>query len=1209
MFGFTLNLLMDTKDIEVNERKSVPNLVWSSYDRLNLKKINKFEEFFVMDNDTVKWSGSIQSLHLYTCDFTENILDVRDDTIQSNNDLIYNKKDPSNEYSLATIISLKLDKSIFSQSNIHDNKKLVIELLKESEKVMESDPLEFFFSLGEEDLVLIALSNSVDRFMDLISRLRSLYFKTGGKSYSICKLTNSFLIQNCKKYNKKIKCDLAYANLNIALQEGINEFNFIREFGEKIDQKNLKPITVVGEYDIVIDLYPNSDSYNLFELYSENNDTNILNANSKFYKKFIKSSKTIWSVKTNDKRKFRKKHISLDRIYNSIHEKNNYTDVNILINNLLTKLNQKVINGLSNKHYAYYNVIYFLKEASLTLNSTSNSQWKYIVSEQIKTFITSYENFIETLENDEFPDKLDDYISELNEVISDMRNSFNHINRSNELFYHVPATSLHYSGSFNAILMAYYNFINKLLDLAFQKPHSENTKQAKIVFVVYFGMTSQIQQKTYLSNYLDPDETKLVGFELPYAALYDIKKYFISLTHEVYHLVAPYDRAYRNHTVETLWTNYFIKEEFLSVLREFLQINQYTDPNYKLNILVDEFFLENKVFYGCNLDYSDVLSLKKLNVSIYKQLIINDVDDTYKDPKEYFNILYFDFLNFCKSKIKDNSLFEELDNLKEIVNKFDNEDNYLISENEIITPFSTYVVDYNRLHNMDILISNITESICDNFMYQLSFSKEENPKEQFLKYLINFFNDNKVDFYNDENAIMRLCLFLNYNAFDLKNSTLDSNIISFFNDILKDYNGCYGYPNNVLINSLLCRDDFTNIIIDCCAESYKPITESIKQFKEKYILSLNESSKFTDYINIINELNLEFKIAEPRPCNVDNQLDKVKIESINNEIDKCTLETFYAKTLDDYLSIIKNIRENSNIELWYRGICNYDYSIIPSLFVNLPNEKIPYCYQLALMQECYSSTKKYYEVFAKNETPIAARQSLMQHYGVPTNLLDFSTDPLSSLFWALNPTAKNDQKTSCTAVIYIFNPYEYSKAMNYIKTHEKCDHYELLENIYPIHSHDSLDEEYIIRHTDDKNTLGLIESYSREVDDKKNYKKNMYKRLPVPIVIPQKNDRIMAQSGTFLAYNLFPLPNNDSDKIYDYLGLEKIHEKYIDLCKKNGHQAIYSKFLQRILIAPYCISTIKFTLNKIFNYSIDSIYPDLENLLKDVKKRTYGYHK
>lgn len=1074
---------------------------------------------------------------------------------------------------------------------------------------MEGDPLEFFFSLGEEDLVIIALSNSVDKFMNLISRLRSLYFKIEDKSYAICKLTNSFLIQNCKKYNEIIECNSAYANLNIALQEGVNEFEFIKEFGKKIGQKNLKSVMVVGEYDIVINLYPNTNSYNLFELYSENNDKNILNANSKFYKKYIKNSKTIWSVKTNSKRKFRKKHIFLDKTHKSIHEKNDYANVNVLINNLLTKLNQKVINCLSNKHYAYYNVIYFLKEASLTLNSTSNPQWKYIVSEQIKIFITSYENFIETLENDEFPDKLDDYISELNEVISDMRNSFNHINRSNELFYHVPTTSLHYSGSFNAILMAYYNFINKLLELAFQKPHSDNTKQAKIVFVVYFGMTSQIQQKTYLSNYLDPDETKLVGFELPYAALYDIKKYFISLTHEVYHLVAPYDRTYRNHTVETLWTNYFIKEEFLSVLREFLEINQYTEAYYKLNILVDEFFLKNKVFYGSNLDYSDVLSLKKLNASICNQLINNDVDDTYKDSKQYFNILFSDFLNFCKSKIEENSLFKELDCLKEIVNKFGDESDSLILENEIMAPFSTYTVNYNRLHNMDILISNITESICDNFMYQLSFSKEENPIEQFLKYLINFFNDNKVDFYNDENAMMRLCLFLRYHAFDLQNSTLDSNIISFFNDILKDYDECYGYPNEALIKSLLYRDDFTNVIIDCYEKSYESIIESVKQFKSKYILSLNESSKFVDYINVINKLNLEFKIAEPVPCTIDNKLEKVKVESIDNEIDKCTIETFYAETLDDYLSIIKNIRENSNIELWYRGICNYSYSIIPSLFVNLPDEKIPYCYQLALMQECYSSTKKYYEVFAKNETPIAARQSLMQHYGVPTNLLDFSTDPLSSLFWAFNPTSKDDQKTNFTAVVYIFNPYEYSKAMNYIKKNEKCDHYDLLENIYPIHSHDSLDEEYIIKYTDDNNTLRLINNYLNDVNNKDDYKKNMYKRLPIPVVIPQKNDRIMAQSGTFLAYNLFPLPNDESDKIYDYLGLEKIHEKYIELCKKNGHKPIYSKFLQRILIAPYCISGIKFTLNKIFNYSIDSIYPDLENLLKDVKERTYGYHK
>lgn len=71
--GWKIDLLMDTQEnnnaVNENIRGNVPYLIWSSYDRLNIKSISKFEDFFVFDDNSVEWTGSIQSLHLFKHNF------------------------------------------------------------------------------------------------------------------------------------------------------------------------------------------------------------------------------------------------------------------------------------------------------------------------------------------------------------------------------------------------------------------------------------------------------------------------------------------------------------------------------------------------------------------------------------------------------------------------------------------------------------------------------------------------------------------------------------------------------------------------------------------------------------------------------------------------------------------------------------------------------------------------------------------------------------------------------------------------------------------------------------------------------------------------------------------------------------------------------------------------------------------------------------
>ena len=69
MEGIVLNLLRDTMYQQHDAVEKYPNLLWTYYDHLHIKKIDKFENFFLTDGIRKDWDGGIQSLYLYPLQF------------------------------------------------------------------------------------------------------------------------------------------------------------------------------------------------------------------------------------------------------------------------------------------------------------------------------------------------------------------------------------------------------------------------------------------------------------------------------------------------------------------------------------------------------------------------------------------------------------------------------------------------------------------------------------------------------------------------------------------------------------------------------------------------------------------------------------------------------------------------------------------------------------------------------------------------------------------------------------------------------------------------------------------------------------------------------------------------------------------------------------------------------------------------------------
>ncbi|MEI3853570.1 MULTISPECIES: FRG domain-containing protein [unclassified Ensifer] len=252
----------------------------------------------------------------------------------------------------------------------------------------------------------------------------------------------------------------------------------------------------------------------------------------------------------------------------------------------------------------------------------------------------------------------------------------------------------------------------------------------------------------------------------------------------------------------------------------------------------------------------------------------------------------------------------------------------------------------------------------------------------------------------------------------------------------------------------------------------------------------------------------------------------------------------------DLLDQVETFQESRNFA-WYRGSGNVSHSLVPTLARRTPNVSA---------DELNRIEKGIANSFAQRSPPFVDAnftnewRSLfyMQHYGIPTRLLDWSESPFVGLYFALTSVRRDAKgKPASDVALWMCDPVAWNRtALNHISF-----------------AGDILDE-----------YCEEIKAYSPSSD--------IDQRATIPIMIygTHNSPRIVAQRGVFSLFGK------------GVEGMEKVFT--------NG--AFPDGSLQKLVIQKTNIDPFLKSLHR-KGFAESTIYPDLFGLSLEIK-RSFGYY-
>lgn len=306
--------------------------------------------------------------------------------------------------------------------------------------------------------------------------------------------------------------------------------------------------------------------------------------------------------------------------------------------------------------------------------------------------------------------------------------------------------------------------------------------------------------------------------------------------------------------------------------------------------------------------------------------------------------------------------------------------------------------------------------------------------------------------------------------------------------------------------------------------------------------------------------------------------------------------------------------------LWYRGQKSAEYKLLPSAmrkYKQYYSENNKRGMKELSLRSFQRSTYEQFKFRMDNASERVDKTgftacdylALMQHYGAPTIYMDWAENAMPALYFALEPyldPKKTGERNNDDAVIYILNPNLYNesrarimeiavgspdgspqsgRALDDLMWKTSRDYTGSLPNLAVEYNK----ERYAMFLLGDlPDNISIPKLSGADITDlysEKDKERLLY--LPMAVYSSRSNVRIRAQSGMFMAFNIFSMP--DINHEFNYMALKNIQDFYLKYFPESR------PFMYEIIIQSDAKEKIANWL-KAIGIVKDMIYPELENI-------------
>ena len=1182
-------------------------ITWSPFERIEVKPVESFKELCKGGNlkkenqkEIPVWTGVKQCLHLIGINNGEGNFVLTNNNIGN---CVFNVLDDQKSYDFYCVLSMRFAPIIHKMHKKGSNpeeEQFINRIKKETVKIInnklpEDTVCASFRSLGAEDMVIIFLSNSIKSLMSVVDVARNIEFKYNNETIDLFFSVYMFTGLNNPNCDKEMGTDLI---VNLHLKK-----HNISVIEDKLKEVGLSEVTnkVIfrgkGTMQLEIPGFVRADI--LF------NDSNgILNERSDFYKDNFYSSRVYFKEETD-----------IQSYKETINEHTGWI--------IKDESKEKHFEGSAKSHKEIYGINEMTDVAKFVFGEYERMkannrfcQWKDILDEHQKEtlkFVKDYMNYDRLMEC---------------KLLEQMQASLHLINQACSPASDIPYHNNYYSGSFSDLLKAYYGIINMLFNIIYALPHNDKTFQHNLVFAVRLEATARIQSEMYTRRNSDD---RIIIFSLPYDSFWNYAKNIKLLAHEAFHYAAPYDRIQRN-------------KDVIGIIFKIILMDYSEKVSDKYSKKVTDEHLNNDFFSAFS---QETREWNSYMLNVFKQdneVRTNLYSNMYDKYEKFFTLPAPEWnITFCKNKNLDRITRITADSVQKFITKNSiNVEEYIrknLNGFRLKDTFDRFRVKEPGKAMCSKIISTIStlntavkEAFCDIWSIKIT-------KISVTEYILGLFKSmieinnpqricNALAFdYPDLNISMfsmpiRLYLLLYYDFIEKNDKTFDPaeslrdciNIIR-PDDINEGLKQCIEEFAKFISKNASIYAIFREELYDMAFRNLSDYFSKTQFTKNQEVITLKEIYD-KDLATSVSEESLNQCVYYNTPKFLSNKTNTTIIDKnecvkafgksyrpIGQDYYNESNTPYIISSLSDYMACLNDIYRLNKIglekhKLWYRGICHIEFSLLPSLFRNCDESVSLYANQANIMKKAYFNSPASTELWNQ---PIQQKMASLQHYGVPTNLLDFSLDQFVALYFAVNPDHESDLKKideGCyRPVVYVFNPIAYSKSVERLKcgNPQKAQVYNLSPVVFDFNQNAEECEKYFVGDM----------SYNHLVEHTRHYNITDYipdprvDLYPVPMVIEHTTPRIKAQSGVFVAYPLdaHPQSEKNGENRYHYMDLMQIQTNYNNLvrdCQING------PFLFTIEIRKEAVYSIREELKQ-FNINSGKYYPELFKLFEHMK--------